>query len=84
MRNRQRRRNARRVWLVGMTRTVPRCLAVAAVVAACLYYALDTSGASSPDVTVQAAAPTATVTASGLDRALRRALARATAAAAVG
>jgi D-alanyl-D-alanine carboxypeptidase len=64
-----------------MTRTVPRCLAVAAVAAACLYYALDTSGASPSDAAVSVAAPTATATAKGLDPALRRAVARATAAA---
>jgi zinc D-Ala-D-Ala carboxypeptidase len=61
-----------------MKRTIPRCLAVAAVAAACLYYALDTSGASPPVPRVVA---TATPSAKGLDPALQRALTRATAAA---
>jgi LAS superfamily LD-carboxypeptidase LdcB len=64
-----------------MKRTIPRCLAIAAVAAACLYYALDTSGASPPAAIGRAPASSATATASGLDPALRRALARATAAA---
>jgi hypothetical protein len=78
---RERRRNAWRGWVGRMNRTVPRCLAVAAVVAACLYYALDTSGASAPPVIVRTPTATATATASGLDPALQRALTRATAAA---
>ncbi|HEY6886585.1 MAG TPA: M15 family metallopeptidase [Solirubrobacter sp.] len=57
-----------------MKRTIPRCLAVAAVAAACLYYALDTSSAS-PPATRAIATPAPSVT--GLDPALRRALARA-------
>jgi D-alanyl-D-alanine carboxypeptidase len=61
-----------------MKRTIPRCLAVAAVAAACLYYALDTSGASPSMPRVVA---TATPSAKGLDPALQRALTRATAAA---
>jgi LAS superfamily LD-carboxypeptidase LdcB len=65
-----------------MTRTVPRCLAIAAVVAACLYYALDTSGASPPALrAVASASPAPAKSAKGLDPALRRALTRATAAA---
>jgi hypothetical protein len=61
-----------------MKRTIPRCLAVAAVAAACLYYALDTSGASPSPPRVVA---TPTPSAKGLDPALQRALTRATAAA---
>jgi hypothetical protein len=61
-----------------MKRTIPRCLAVAAVATACLYYALDTSGASPSAPRVVA---TPTPSAKGLDPALQRALTRATAAA---